>query len=84
MNSVHTFPCPNCGNCAFRRHFVSQEAVCFQGQIISTECPVCDYLMSICSLDGKVIETSSYLSTAVNNPKKAMTTIVSLKQEVLA
>ncbi|VEP11543.1 hypothetical protein H1P_1090009 [Hyella patelloides LEGE 07179] len=44
------------------RHFVGQEAIyssCPNQQVMTTECPVCNYLMAICSLDGRVIETSS-------------------------
>lgn len=62
MDNIHTFPCPNCGGHALRRHFVSQEAIysgCPKRQMMTTECPACDYLMTVCSLDGKVIETSS-------------------------
>ncbi len=54
--------CPNCGSVANRRHFTSNEAIyhpCQGDRIIQTECPVCDYFLLMCSLNGRVIEAHS-------------------------
>ena len=62
MNKARSFPCPNCGGYGTRRYFVGQEDIhhrCPNRQLMTTECSLCDYLMTVCSLDGKVIETSS-------------------------
>ncbi len=39
--------CPNCGSHA-ERHLVAQQ--------VHTQCSTCDYLMTTCSLTGRVIE----------------------------
>lgn len=62
MNKTYAFPCPNCGSDALRSHFLSQEVEhsnCPNQRVISTSCSTCDYLMTMCSLDGRVIESSS-------------------------
>ena len=59
MDIKRTIPCPNCGGTANRRYFTSHEAIynsCQGNYIIQTECPVCDYLLVMCSLNGSVIE----------------------------
>ncbi|MFO5494941.1 MAG: hypothetical protein ACLBM6_20935 [Cuspidothrix sp.] len=59
MQRAYIFPCPNCGSEA-KRQFLTDEKLAHKysliNQIIRTECPVCDYLMVIRSLDGSVIE----------------------------
>ncbi|MCL1472463.1 replication restart DNA helicase PriA [Argonema antarcticum A004/B2] len=47
MLMVQKIRCPNCGSHG-ERHYVSE--------IITTQCPTCDYLMVTCSRTGKVIE----------------------------
>jgi len=62
MNKTYAFPCPNCGNEAVRSHFLGQEVNhqdCPNQKVVSTSCCACDYLMTMCSLDGRVIESSS-------------------------
>ena len=62
MDLNQAIPCPNCGNVANRRHFTSNKPFyhpCQGDRIIQTECPVCDYLMVMCSLNGRVIEAHS-------------------------
>ncbi|MDJ0745157.1 MAG: hypothetical protein QNJ32_17605 [Xenococcaceae cyanobacterium MO_167.B27] len=59
INTIQTIQCPNCGSNAIRRYFTSSEAAycsCPKKQVIKTECPVCDYLMVMCSLSGSVLE----------------------------
>ncbi|MGK7874497.1 MAG: hypothetical protein AB4426_14675 [Xenococcaceae cyanobacterium] len=59
MHTTQTVRCSNCGSEAERRYFTSDEAThssCPSNQVIQTECPVCDYLMVMCSLSGSVIE----------------------------
>ena len=59
MQRAYIFPCPNCGSEA-KRQFLTDEKLAHEysliHQIIRTECPVCDYLMVMRSLDGSVIE----------------------------
>lgn len=67
MDINHTIPCPNCGGAANRRYFISNEAIyarCLRGRIIQTECPECDYLLVMCSLNGSVIEACSSSTSA--------------------
>ncbi|MCL1468959.1 replication restart DNA helicase PriA [Argonema galeatum A003/A1] len=47
MLMVQKIRCPNCGSYG-ERHYVSN--------LITTQCPTCDYLMVTCSRTGKVIE----------------------------
>ncbi|NJO41221.1 MAG: replication restart DNA helicase PriA [Cyanobacteria bacterium CRU_2_1] len=49
MQTTQIIRCPNCGSPATRHHSSSR-------QLISTECPTCDYLMILCSSTSKVIE----------------------------
>ena len=72
MEQSYSFPCPNCGSLALRRHFVGREAIysnCLNRQVMITECPICDYLMTMCSLDGRVLESSNRFSPML--PKKS-------------
>ncbi len=59
IDIIQKIRCPNCGSKAVRRYFTSNEAAyrnCPNKQVIYTECPVCDYLMVMCSLSGSVLE----------------------------
>jgi hypothetical protein len=51
--------CPNCGSQALR-HILSdrlpQTLRCPDNRALQTECPTCDYLMVMCSLNGAVVE----------------------------
>lgn len=51
--------CPNCGGQALR-HTLSdrlpQTLKCPENKATQTECPACDYLMVMCTLNGAVIE----------------------------
>ncbi len=79
MDINHTIPCPNCGGKANRRYFISNEATyhrCQADRIIQTECPECDYLLVMCSLNGSVIEAYPSSSSAktrhlTSSPKKS-------------
>ena len=67
MDINQTIPCPNCGGRANRRYFISNEAIdagCPGERVIQTECPECDYLLAICSLNGSVIEAYSSSTSA--------------------
>ncbi|MEM7554645.1 MAG: hypothetical protein AAF378_11175 [Cyanobacteria bacterium P01_A01_bin.84] len=59
MQRTQVIRCPNCGSSA-TRHFVNDEQSAhtqhFGGEIIRTECPICDYLMIMRSLDGSIVE----------------------------
>ncbi|MEB3288996.1 MAG: hypothetical protein VKI82_03715 [Leptolyngbya sp.] len=50
--------CPNCGRLA-QRHFDDEETAC-QGcsdpRVAKTECPHCDYLLTMCWGNGRVLE----------------------------
>jgi hypothetical protein len=62
MNANQTVRCPNCGSQAERRYFTSEEAAysnCPGNLVLQTECPVCDYLMVMCSRNGSVVEAYS-------------------------
>lgn len=79
MDINRTIPCPNCGGAANRRYFISNEAIYHRqkgARIIQTECPVCDYLLVMCSLSGRVIEaypssTSPKTRHLTSSPKKS-------------
>ena len=69
MNKMQRFPCPNCGANAIRRYFVDKEAIsgsCPNQQVMHTECPVCDYLMTTCYLNGNVLEAYGGNSSAID------------------
>ncbi|MEM7579626.1 MAG: hypothetical protein AAF316_07180 [Cyanobacteria bacterium P01_A01_bin.80] len=53
MQRTQIIRCPNCGSVATRHFSNDQQGT---GEIIHTECPVCDYLMVMHSLDGTVVE----------------------------
>lgn len=80
MHVTQTVRCPNCGSSAQRRYFTSEEAAyssCPSNQVIQTECPVCDYLMVICSLSGRVVEaqapgTSALTYSRNSNPNRLL------------
>ena len=58
MQRTQVIRCPNCGGVATRQ-FLSDEQLAHSqsdGEIVRTECPVCDYLMVMRSLDGTVVE----------------------------
>lgn len=69
INSIQKISCPNCGSKASRTHFTSNNAAyrsCPNKQVIQTECPVCDYLMVMCSLNGSVLEAEFPGTSLVN------------------
>ena len=63
MERTQTIRCPNCGSVASRK-FIDNGKLTHSkdfsgqtnGQIIRTECPVCDYLMIMHSINGSVLE----------------------------
>jgi hypothetical protein len=60
MQTEQIVRCPTCGSPAERHYFTSSDptyAKCLHHQVTQTECPVCDYLMVMCSLTGNVIES---------------------------
>ncbi|GAB4535542.1 MAG: hypothetical protein Tsb0014_22590 [Pleurocapsa sp.] len=68
MEITYVVSCSNCGNLATRRYFTSNEvnhSQCPKGRVIQTECPVCDYLMVMCSLSGNVIEAYDSSTSAM-------------------
>ncbi len=59
MQRTQIIRCPNCGSLATRQFLNDERSIHVQhlgGKIIRTECPVCDYLMIMRSLDGSVLE----------------------------
>ncbi|WP_366514281.1 hypothetical protein [Moorena sp. SIO3I6] len=59
METTQSVRCPNCGNMAQRHYLIGSQAshyACAGDQVTKTECPVCDYLMVMCSVSGNVIE----------------------------
>ena len=81
MDNAYPFPCPNCGNYGTRRYFMSRDMAyyhCPNREVMTTECSICDYLMTICSVNGKVIETSSPPFAANKNKK------IAVKQKLVA
>lgn len=52
--------CPNCGQENHRTYSLQSTIdvnLCPQRQMMKTECPHCDYLMVMCVLNGRVLET---------------------------
>ncbi|MFN4844447.1 MAG: hypothetical protein ACK6A9_05030 [Dolichospermum sp.] len=87
MQRAYIFPCPNCGSEA-KRQFLTDGKLAHKhslmNQIIRTECPVCDYLMVMRSLDGSVIE--AYAPGIPSNFKPLTTSHLSpevCEQEIL-
>lgn len=69
MDCTYRVPCSNCGRTATRSYFISREpryARCPKERVIHTECPHCDYLMVMCSLNGRVIEAHDSSTSAIN------------------
>ena len=69
IDIIQKISCPNCGSKAVRRYFTSNEAAysnCPNKKVIYTECPVCDYLMVMCSLSGSVLEAEHSSTSSVN------------------
>jgi hypothetical protein len=60
MQITQDVRCPNCGSQALR-HILSdrlpQTLKCPNHQALQTECPACDYLMVMCTLNGAVVES---------------------------
>ncbi len=59
MDKNQIVRCPNCGSFAKRHFFSSSQTIymkCPEEQLTQTECPSCDYLMVMCSLNGRVVE----------------------------
>lgn len=68
MDKAYSIPCPNCGASAVRRYFVSQDNLynsCPDNQVTTTECSTCDYLMTMCTLNGRVVEASGCQPSAL-------------------
>lgn len=54
---TQTVRCPNCGSAAIRHYYDELIFGSHLGkQLIHTECPSCDYLMKMRSVDGSVVE----------------------------
>lgn len=59
MKTTQTVCCPNCGGMAERRNFIYQFSDCDKcprSQVVRTECPHCDYVMTICAIGCDVVE----------------------------
>lgn len=48
MITTQTIHCPHCGKLALRQRY---------GSIWHTQCPHCDYVLTICNRTGRVLET---------------------------
>ena len=66
--------CPNCGSAAIRHYYdYSNELISgshFNELLIHTECPICDYLMKMRSVDGSVVEASAPSTHPIDFQKK--------------
>lgn len=74
MQRAQIVRCPNCGSEAQRQLITDEykgQRHCLANQISRTECPVCDYLMVMRSLDGSVIEA---YAPGINSSFKPSTT----------
>lgn len=49
MQTIEVVRCPNCGSPAERCYSSSCQHIC-------TQCPECDYLLTLCAETGRVIE----------------------------
>ncbi len=47
MVTMQTIHCPHCGKLALRQRY---------GSVTHTQCPHCDYLMTMCDRTGRVLE----------------------------
>ena len=58
MTKTQTIPCPNCGQAAIRIYEPNARPSCHcpDNQLTRTECPLCDYVLAICTLSGSVVE----------------------------
>ena len=87
MDTIHAVSCSNCGSSATRRHFTSNEAIyscCPRGRVMQTECPVCDYLMVMCSLSGSVIEAYDSSTSATTRDLNRSKTSPTEPSQILA
>ena len=57
--------CPNCGSAAIRHYYDHSNKL-----LIHTECPICDYLMKMRSVDGSVIEAYAPSTHPINFQKR--------------
>ena len=59
--------CPNCGSFAkrhlFSHHLTHQAKRGSQPQVMRTECPHCDYLMTVCQDEGEIHSVYSPVTT---------------------
>ena len=66
--------CPNCGSAAIRHCYsYSDKSISnsrFDEPVIHTECPTCDYLMKMRSIDGSVVEAYAPSTNPVNFQKR--------------
>lgn len=59
MHSIEKIHCPNCGSFAQRHHFSGLDGAefgCPKSLAVRIECDACDYLMTTCELNGRVVE----------------------------
>ncbi|MEM9567654.1 MAG: replication restart DNA helicase PriA [Cyanobacteria bacterium P01_E01_bin.34] len=58
MTTTQTIPFPNCGKAAIRIYDLDPHCDdhCPDNLLNRTECPVCDYVLSTCTLSGSVVE----------------------------
>ena len=82
---MQRFPCPNCGANAIRRYFTDKKTIsssCPNQQVMQTECPVCDYLMTTCYLNGNVLEAHLGNSSVIER-KSSVTPYHSLTERII-
>ncbi len=85
MNKMQRFPCPNCGANAIRRYFIDKETIsssCPNQQVMHTEYPVCDYLMTTCYLNGNVLEAHGGNSSVIER-EPSVTPYHSLTERII-
>ena len=70
MNQTYTVRCSDCGSLALRTLLIDtvnkfNSCRCPGNQTVKTECPNCDYLLIICSANGKVVDAHSSSTSVI-------------------
>lgn len=87
MAQTYSVRCPNCGSLAIRSYFIEQEIEyndCPENQMTQTECPSCDYLMIMCSINGKLIETYDSSTSSLTKEHKIVKTPATVASHIVS
>ncbi|MEL7475828.1 MAG: hypothetical protein AAGJ55_06310 [Cyanobacteria bacterium J06555_12] len=74
MTTTQTIHCPNCGQAAIRIYGLDRHSGCHcpDNLLTRTECPVCDYVLSTCTLSGSVVEAYAPGIQLMSNRRRAI------------